>query len=223
MNQCVTGAVIRELREKARMTQAELAQRLYVSDKAVSKWENGKGCPDISLWEPLAKVFGVSIHELLSGRPVSNANRAGDLMRSVFYVCPVCGNVLHGMGEAVVSCHGAWLVPARLAQTDEEHMIFLEGVEDEYYVRLEHEMTREHHITFLAALSQDRLQMVKLYPEQNPEARFQARGVRQIVFGCSRDGLFCLDVHRAFDGRPGSYDDAGERRALEETARRIFG
>ena len=104
MNQYVTGAVIRQLREKARMTQAELAQRLFVSDKAVSKWESGKGCPDVSLWEPLAKALGVSIHELLAGRPVRNANTAGNMMRSVFYLCPECGNVVHSTGEAVVSC-----------------------------------------------------------------------------------------------------------------------
>lgn len=223
MNQYVTGAVIRQLREKARMTQAELAQRLFVSDKAVSKWESGKGCPDVSLWEPLAKALGVSIHELLAGRPVRNANTAGNMMRSVFYLCPKCGNVVHSTGEAVVSCHGAWLEPAPIAPADEEHMLFLEGVEDEYFLRVNHEMTRGHHITFLAAISQDRVQMVKLYPEQNPETRFQARGVRQIVFGCSRDGLFRQDVHRAIDGRRASYDDTPERRALEDAARRVLG
>lgn len=49
MNQYVTGAVIKELREKNHMTQAELAVRLCVSDKTISKWETGKGYPDMSL------------------------------------------------------------------------------------------------------------------------------------------------------------------------------
>ena len=68
MNQYVTGSMIRTLRESRGMTQAELAEKLFVSDKAVSKWENGKGYPDISLLEPIAQVFGISVAELLSGK-----------------------------------------------------------------------------------------------------------------------------------------------------------
>ena len=50
-----TGAIIKELREKFDFTQAELAKKLSVSDKTISKWETGKGYPDISLLEPIAK------------------------------------------------------------------------------------------------------------------------------------------------------------------------
>ena len=131
MNQYVTGAVIRELREKRGMTQAELAQKLYVSDKTVSKWENAKGYPDISLLESIAEVFGISVAELMAGRTVQNANISANMLRSKFYVCPVCGNVIHGMGEAVVSCHGVLLAPAQAEETDEAHKIFIEGVEDD--------------------------------------------------------------------------------------------
>lgn len=223
MNQYVTGAVIRALREKKGMTQAELAERLFVSDKAVSKWENGKGYPDISLLGSIAGVFGISVAELLSGRTVSNINVSSNMLRSKFYVCPVCGNVIHSMGEAVLSCHGILLTPAQPEETDERHKIFIEGVEDEYFVRIEHDMTKEHHISFIAARSMDRLQMVKLYPEGNAEARFKTNGVRQILFYCNRDGLFSLSVHRAIDGRPSAYDDAEKRRALENAAKVMFG
>ena len=82
MNQYVTGAIIRELREKSGLTQSELAEKLYVSDKAVSKWENGKGYPDISLLEPIAAVFGISIAELVSGKAVSNVNVSANMLRS---------------------------------------------------------------------------------------------------------------------------------------------
>ena len=92
INQYITGTIIKELREK-NLTQAELAEKLYVSDKTISKWENGKGYPDISLLDPIAKIFGISIAELLSGRP-SNINPAGNMMRSKFYVRPVCGNAI---------------------------------------------------------------------------------------------------------------------------------
>ena len=107
MNQYVTGAVIRELREKKNLTQAELAEKLCVSDKTISKWETAKGYPDISLLEPIARVFGVSITELISGNAVINANVSSNMLRSKFYVCPVCGNILHSMGEAVIHCHGS--------------------------------------------------------------------------------------------------------------------
>jgi len=196
MNQYVTGAMIKELREKKQLTQAELAEKLYVSDKTVSKWENGKGYPDLSLLESIAKVFDVSISELLSGRTVSNINISANMLRSKFYVCPVCGNAIHSMGEAVISCHGVLLAPAQAEETDENHMIFIEGVEDEYFVRIEHEMTKTHYISFIAALTPDGMQMIKLYPEGAPEARVKMRAVRQILFYCNQDGLFCCNIKR---------------------------
>jgi len=223
MNQYITGAVIRQLREKNQLTQAELAEKLHVSDKAVSKWENGKGYPDVSLLEPIAGVFGVSVAELVSGRTVSNMNVSANMMRSKFYVCPVCGNAIHSMGEAVIHCHGIQLTPAQPEETDENHMIFIEGVEDEYYVRVEHDMTKQHYVSFIAALSMDRIQMVKLYPEGNAEARFKVNSVKKILFYCNRDGLFSVDVHKAIDGRKHAYDDTEERRALEQAAKMIFG
>lgn len=223
MNQAVTGMLIRELREKHQLTQAELAQKLCVSDKTISKWETGKGTPDVSLLEPLAQVFGISLSELMSGNTVRNVNVSSNILRSKFYVCPVCGNVLHSMGEAVIHCHGILLEPLEPKETDEEHMMFIEGVEDEYYVRVDHEMTKQHYISFAAALSPDRMQMVRLYPEGNAEARFQMRGVKKMVFYCSRDGLFSMTVHRAIHGRPGAYDDTQERRELEQTAQKLFG
>lgn len=223
MDQYITGTTIKQLREKQNMTQAELAEKLHVSDKTVSKWETAKGYPDISLLEPIAKVFGVSVAELMSGKTVNNSNISANIMRSKFYVCPICGNVIHCMGEAVISCHGIQLAPAQAEQTDELHMVFVEGIEDEYYIRIEHEMTKRHYISFVAALSSDGLQMVKLYPEGNAEARVKMRGVRKILFYCNRDGLFTMNVHPAIDGRKGSYDDHAERYALEQAAKMLFG
>jgi len=194
MNQYVTGAVIKELREKKHLTQAELAAQLCVSDKTVSKWETAKGYPDISLLEPLAAVLGVSVAELISGTAVQNANVSANMLRSHFYVCPVCGNVIHSMGEAVIHCHGILLAPCQEEEADEEHNVFIEKVEDEYFVHMEHEMTKQHYISFIAALSPDKVQMVKLYPEGNAEARLQIRGVRKLLYYCNRDGLFAVNV-----------------------------
>ena len=223
MNQYVTGAVIKELREKYHFTQAELAEKLNVSDKTISKWETAKGYPDISLLEPIAKTFGISITELISGNAVKNANVSANVMRSKFYVCPICGNSIHSMGEAVIQCHGIILAPCQEEETDENHKIFIERVEDEYYVRIEHDMTKQHYISFIAALSSDKLQTVKLYPEGNPEARVKMNGVKKILFYCNRDGLFSVSVVKGIDDRQNSYDDTKERKALEESAKLLFG
>lgn len=222
MNQYVTGAVIKELREKKNMTQAEFAQRLCVSAKTISKWETAKGYPDISLLEPIASVLGVSVTELISGNTVSNGNVSANMLRSLIYVCPVCGNILHSMGESVIQCHGILLTPCQAEETDENHMIFIERVEDEYYVRIEHDMTKQHYITFVAALSADKLQMIKLYPEGNAEARFKINGVKKILIYCNRDGLFSINVVKGIDDRQVAYDDVEERRALEQTAEKLF-
>ena len=223
MNEYVTGAIIRKLRTKKGLTQAELAEKLFVSDKTISKWENGKGYPDISLLESIAGVFGVSVAELIAGRAVCNVNVSSNMLRSKFYVCPVCGNAIHSMGEAALSCHGIPLTPAQPEETDENHKLFIESVEDEYYVRIEHDMTKKHYISFVAALSPDRLQMVKLYPEGNAETHFQLRGIKRIYFYCNRDGLFYVDVRKAIDARPSAYDDAEKRRAQENAAKVLFG
>ena len=75
MDNYVTGAEIRRLRERRGMTQEGLAERIHVSAKAVSKWETGRGFPDISLLEPLAEALGISVIELLSGETIQNRNR----------------------------------------------------------------------------------------------------------------------------------------------------
>lgn len=222
MNQYVTGTVIKELREKNQMTQAELAEKLCVSDKTISKWETAKGYPDVSLLEPIAKVFGVSITELISGNAVNNVNVSANMLRSLFYVCPVCGNVIHSMGEAVIHCHGIQLTPCHTEETDEHHMIFIERVEDEYYIRIDHDMTKAHYISFIAGLSADKIQMIKLYPEGNAEARIKINGVRKILFYCNRDGLFSIKVVKGIDDKQNAYDDVEERRELEQAAKMLF-
>ena len=223
MNQYVTGAVIKELREKTHFTQAELAEKLNISDKTVSKWETAKGYPDISMLEPIANVFGISVAELLSGNAINNVNVSANMMRSKFYACPICGNIVHSMGEAVIHCHGVQLLPCQAKETDENHMIFIEKVEDDYCVRIDHAMTKQHYISFVAAMSADKIQMIKLYPEGDAEARVQIRAVKKIFFYCNRDGLFSINVLKGVDDRHASYEDTKERRELEVAAKILFG
>ena len=194
MNEYVTGTTIKKLREQKGMTQAELADKIFVTAKAVSKWETGHGLPDISLLEPLGKALGISIIELLNGQYIQNKNRAANMKKSCFYVCPVCGNLIQSTGEATISCCGITLPVLQAEECDEAHGIKIELIEDEYYVSSNHPMTKEHYISFLAAVSDNGVQIVKLYPEGNAEARFRIDGVRKVYAYCNRHGLFVLDV-----------------------------
>lgn len=191
MNCYITGGVIRRLREARRLTQAQLAEQLCVSAKAVSKWETGRGLPDISLLEPLAKALGVSVTELLAGEPILNKNRGGNLLRSQLYVCPVCGNILHATGAAVVSCCGVSLPPLEAEEPDDAHRAHLERDSDgEYYLTVPHEMAKNHYISFAAYQTSDRFELLKLYPEGPCQARFFPRGGGVLYWYCNRHGLF---------------------------------
>ena len=189
MDNYITGAVIKRLREEKGITQTQLADMIGVSCKAVSKWETAKGLPDITLIEPLSKALGVSVMELMSGDTVANKNISSNMLRSKFYVCPVCGNVVRATGEVLVSCCGITLPPLEAEETDEEHSIAIEKVEDEYFVTVNHDMTKAHYISFIAHVTTDRVQLQKFYPEGNAETRFSLRGRGYLYIYCNRHGL----------------------------------
>ncbi|MBR6524962.1 MAG: helix-turn-helix domain-containing protein [Clostridia bacterium] len=194
MNRYVTGTMIRQMREKKNMTQEELAAKLYVSSKAVSKWETGQGLPDISLLEPLAKALDISMIELFSGETVMNRNRSSNMLRSVTYVCPVCGNSIFALGQCVVSCCGITLPPQQSEETDDAHRIHAQIDDGEYYVTVDHPMEKDHFITCLTAVSDHACQIVKQFPEGPAEARFCTARVRWIYAFCNRHGLFRIST-----------------------------
>ena len=190
MNTYVTGPAIREFREKKGLTQADLAEKIGVSSKTISKWETSKGLPDISLLQPLAQALGISVIELMNGEQITNQNVSGNMLRCKFYVCPICGNIIHSTGSAVVSCCGITLPALEAEEADEDHPLTIEKVEDEQFVTVDHPMTKGHFISFLASVTSDRLQMVKLYPEGDAETRLQLRGRGYLYYYCNRHGLY---------------------------------
>ena len=190
MNTYVTGATIKQLRESRNMTQTELADRIGVSSKTVSKWETAKGLPDISLLQPLAQALGISVIELMNGEHIINKNTSGNMLRCKFYVCPICGNAVHSLGNAVVSCCVITLPALEAEESDENHLLTVEKVEDEHYITIHHPMTKQHFISFAAHLTSDRLQLVKFYPEGNAETRLQLRGRGYLYYYCNHHGLF---------------------------------
>ena len=190
MNTYVTGNTIKHLREKRSMTQAELAEKIGVSNKTISKWETAKGLPDISLLQPLAQALGLSVIELMNGEHIINKNVSANMLRSKFYVCPICGNAIHTLGSVVVSCCGITLPALEAEEADNDHAVTIEDVEDEHFITVHHPMTKAHYISFVAFVTSDRFQMVKLYPESNAQTRLQQRGMGWLYYYCNRHGLF---------------------------------
>ena len=190
MNKYVTGAMIKRLRESRKMTQHQLAEKLNISDKAVSKWETGRGYPDIALIEPLAEAVGVSVIELFSGEDVVNTNKSHNMLQTKLHVCPICGNIIQSTGDVIVSCCGLVLPTLEAETEDESHLLHVAQVEDECYVTISHEMSKTHYISFILALKDDGYEIKKLYPEGNAEARFKISRTKEILCYCNQHGLF---------------------------------
>lgn len=194
MNTYITASTIKKLREQKNLTQLQLAEEIGVTAKAVSKWETAKGLPDISLIESLSRALGVSVMELISGETVINKNASSNMLLSKFYVCPLCGNVIHATGEALISCCGITLPPSEAEEIDEEHNVTIENVEDEKFITVSHEMSKKHFISFIAYVTTDKVKFVKLYPEGNAETRLRFRGRGFLYIYCNRHGLMKMRV-----------------------------
>ena len=172
MNPEKIGSLIFQLRKEKNLTQKQLGEKLGLSDKTISKWERGLGCPDISLLRDISKIFNVNIEKILLGDLQENDINGGNMKRIKFYVCPNCGNVIISTGDGDFSCCGRKLEALVPKVMDENHSINIEEVENDYYVEINHEMTKDHFISFVAYVTYDRVLLIKLYPEQSPTVRF---------------------------------------------------
>ena len=190
MDQVMVGALIRKLRLERGLTQRALADKLLVSDRAVSKWERGAGCPDVSLLNALGDIFGVRVEDLLSGRMDESDEVKGNMKKLGFYVCPQCGNIITATGEADIVCCGRKLKRLEANKADEMHQLTAEPIEDEWFLSSAHEMTKTHALQFVAFVQSDRVQLVKLYPEWDVQVRLAGRGHGILYTYCNRDGLF---------------------------------
>ncbi|MGL4737198.1 MAG: helix-turn-helix domain-containing protein [Cellulosilyticaceae bacterium] len=191
-----TGQLIVKRRKELGLTQIALAQLLCVSDKTISKWERGAGCPDITLIRKLAEVLEVNTSELLSGEIIENNYIGGNMKRIKFYVCETCGNVISSTNDVTLSCCGGKKLEALEAHTeiDEAHMPQIEVIEDDLFVTFNHPMTKAHTISFVAYVTFDKLHLMKLYPEQNPEVRFCKRGRGTLYVYCTEHGLWAKRI-----------------------------
>ena len=184
------GGLIRRLRTEKGLTQLALAERLHVSDKAVSKWERGQGCPDISLLTALAEALGADVGQLLDGAAQPNDPTGGNMKRLNFYFCPTCHNLVTAMADANVSCCGRTLKPLQPKEADDAHRLSAETVEDELFLTSNHPMTKAHHIAFVALLTGDTLMLRKQYPEWGLQTRLPKLRGATLLWYCTEHGLF---------------------------------
>ena len=194
MDNVKIGRLIRRLRTERRMTQMQLAERLNVSDKAVSKWERGLGCPELSLLPALSETFSVDLEKLLSGELNENEMPGGNMKKLQFFVCPTCGNLITATADAGISCCGKKLKAMQPQKAGGGERLAVETVENDYFITSGHPMDRDHYITFVALLTGESVMLRKLYPEWGLEVRIPVFAHGRLLWHCSRHGLFHMDI-----------------------------
>ena len=185
-----TGELLSRLRKERGMTQKQVAGKLQISDRTVSKWERGAGLPDVSLLKDISALYGVDMEKILEGNLEEKGVEVGNMKRMKFIRCAHCGNIFWSTGGGEISCCGRKLIPLVAQETDAAHEVKIEEIDNEYYVTFTHEMTKTHYITFAALVSWDRATVVRLYPEQSGEVRLPRQRRGELYLCCSKDGLF---------------------------------
>lgn len=189
MNQMKTGALIKKFRLKKHMTQTQLAQMLNVSDKAVSKWECGKGCPDISFLSALAEIFNIDARVLLTGEIDERESDQGNMKKLRFYVCPNCGNIITATSEAAVTCCGSQLSVLEPRKAEEHEKLDCSEVDGMWYISSDHAMTKEHYVSFVAFINDSTAMICKQYPEWNLQATIPLYRSGKLIWYCTKCGL----------------------------------
>lgn len=189
MDSQMIGNLIKTLRKEKQLTQMQLADRMNISDKTISKWECGLGCPDISLFPELSKVFDVDLEKLLSGRLDVNEMLGGNMKNIKFYICPSCGNLVTALTDTAVSCCGKKLKAVPPCKAPKDERLSVELIENDYFISSSHEMTREHYISFTAFLTGDSIMVRRLYPEWDMQTRIPAFGHGMLIWYCTKHGL----------------------------------
>ncbi|HHT41943.1 MAG TPA: helix-turn-helix domain-containing protein, partial [Firmicutes bacterium] len=170
------GRLIAKLRKEQNLTQKNIADALGIQSKTVSKWECGLGCPDLSLWSDLSTILGVDMKQLMEGEITPNKRDPGNIDRVRFYVCPSCGNILVSTGSAGIFCCGRKLEQAFPSDQSALPKITIEEIDIDYFITVDHPMTKEHYLAFAAYVKSDKIYFNRLYPEQSPSFRFPIMG-----------------------------------------------
>ncbi|MBR5478932.1 MAG: helix-turn-helix domain-containing protein [Clostridia bacterium] len=196
-----TGKLIADLRREKGLTQKQLAENLGICSKTVSKWETGKGFPDISLVVDISKLFSIDISSLIDGEMPTERRAAGNVKRTKFYVCENCGNIIQEMGNSQIICCGRKLKPLKAQAENDTHNVNVEQIEDDWYITFSHPMEKEHYISFFAYVRFDRVLSIKLYPEQGSEVRVPVMRGGKLYYCCNKHGLFEVKLQKLITAR----------------------
>lgn len=195
MNTDKIGKLILRFRLEKGLTQQELADQLLISNKTISKWENGGGCPDLTLWNELSTILGIDIRKMMEGAIIENQKDIGKLRNIQFYVCPICGNIITSTSSSSISCCSRNLMPLQLQPQDIDHVIEVDISDHELYIRLHHDMSKEHHISFAASVRDDNIIFQRLYPEQDAALHLPYMNRNNILYVyCINHGLYAYQL-----------------------------
>lgn len=164
-----TGSLILEARTKLNMTQKELAEKINVSEKAVSKWENGRGCPDITLLPSLSSALQIDIESILRGDLSRNKTKGGSMNRLKIYRCIDCGNIITATNKIELSCCGHLLeelIPA--SESNSSIIKSIEESDNQFYVTFNNPMTKTDYIAGVVTSAYDRTTVIPMFAEQEP-------------------------------------------------------
>jgi len=186
------GRLIAALRKEKGLTQQELADGLGISNKTVSKWECGLGCPDLTLWNDLAVILGVDTRDLMEGEIRKKLPDPGNLGRLRFYVCPHCGNILFSTSGASLSCCGHRLEPLKPSDVPCP-TVNAAQIDLDWYITVDHPMQKNHYLSFAAYVRTDTIVLKRLYPEQDAAFRLPDLRGGTLYLYCTKDGLHRRD------------------------------
>ena len=183
------GTLIRSLRKEKGLTQKELAEILSVSDKTVSKWERGKGIPDISIMLSLSNIFGIEIEKMLEGEIRYDEFITDNMEKTKYYICPQCGNIITSVKEVSLSCCGRRLenhIPKPAG--DKGRLVFLKS-DTGYGIMNHYPMTKDDYISFISIITEDRGLLIKTYPEWDKMYHISCFEKGIVVWYSKKDGL----------------------------------
>lgn len=189
------GQLIAKLRKEKGLTQKNIADALNITNKTVSKWECGLGCPDVSLWADLSAILGVDMSQMMDGEITLNRPDSGNIDKIRFYVCPSCKNILVSTGSSSIFCCGRKVEQLVPQVNENTPPVTVELVDIDYYIAIDHEMTREHYILFAAYVKDDKVFLVRLYPEQNAAVRIPAMTGGKLYTYCVKHGLTVCPIN----------------------------
>ena len=194
MNNVKIGKLIYNLRKEKNLTQVQLAERMNISDKTVSKWERGFGCPEVSLLPELSTILDVDLENLLSGELDRNEILGGSMKNLQCYICTACGNMVNAITDTNMSCCGQKMKALKPKKANENEKLTVETVENDFYITSDHPMERGHYIAFIALLTGDSILLKKQYPEWDLQVRIPVLAHGRLLWYCNKHGLFYMEI-----------------------------